>query len=892
MLVPLRELFRSATLEWNATTKCIRLLKWVEALAAVSAANVLTTYLTAARIEARLERELRAIATPTFGTYVSILRISAELRESLRDASFMPLIVADYPRAGNEGLIQAVEVLRKQYSLGDSPSRGNTAIELFDVLLGVRNRGVGHGGIPETEEVSLIETICQTLSSACNRLPKPQILVVNDVRADTERVGDFAVRGILFGDDSEGLWEERRSYEDILSLKKTYFFDGGGNPQPAPPFLQTEGRSFWFLQKYRRGGKSPFSDFRSAQSKTDSYWDEDLRDFFEERFEQGNKAPIQISPTGVYHDLPPENEAYTKFVGRTKDLQDLHANLRPERRTHILALGGVGGVGKTALARAFSQSVADSPGDQRDFDYIVWVSAKTTILKETVEQLNPGFEDIEDVLDEIARVADSPELIYVKPFDRKKEEILGLLAGGRFLLVIDNFETVKRKEKFWGFLLDVRAPSKVLVTSREIFSEGCLTFQVTELDEDDALQVFANECKALGEDPALLIRSKKERSELVARTGGVPLALKHIAILLHRGGLILDALQKLSAKVGPIAEFCFSETFRVLGKGEKTVWVAFGIFQRPAAVGELVQITELPESEVQQILNTLKQYSIVSRSVDGEGFETFSCLPLTLEFAKKAAERWAGATEMAHRFKQYRAVIAGAGILDGRSEAARIARTSGVVHPKLLARELSRKAIAIYREGRKDKALELIVTAEKIDIRQPSVWEARGQIELEEGEYHGAFDSYTKLLDLTPFDLTVIRQLVYLCKLLEEWDLEIEYGRRVVNLPGSTRKDWHVLGMAYYKKAKWEKDRGNNDRKQAALLNAVECFRSALIPNPNSSQDRHHNKYACHSLALTFMHLRRLGEAEETVVKGLEWVPYDATLLELQHSLLSRPRRS
>lgn len=706
--------------------------------------------------------------------------------------------------------------------------------------------------------------------------------------ADSERVGEFLVRGILFAGDSEKLWQERRAYEDLLSLKRLHFLDSKGRAVPSPPFLQLEGRSFWFLQKYRRGGKSLFSDFKSAQSRSDSHWDEYLKDFYEGRFEQGDRIPVQVSPTGVFHNLPPENEAYRKFIGRLKDLRDLHSNLRPERRTHIVALGGVGGVGKTAVARALAQSVADSPDQGRNFDYIVWVSAKTNVLKETVEALRPGFEDVEDVLDEIARVADSPQLIYQKPFEKKKAEILDLLAGGRFLLVIDNFETVKRKEKFWEFLLDIPSPSKVLVTSRETFSEGCLTSQITELPEADALEVFSQECRALGDNPEPVLKNKKDRTELAARTGGVPLALKHIAILLHRGEPLADALHRLSAKVGPIAEFCFRETFKILGKGEKSVWVAMGIFQRPATIGELVQVTALSEHELQEILNTLRQYSIIARSVDEEGYEVFSCLPLTLEFARKEADSWAGASEMAHRYRQYRAVISRAGILEGQSEAARIARSAGVVHPKLLARELARKALAVYREGRSTEAMELIEAAERIDKQQQAVWEARGQIELGEFEYHAAYDSYLKLLDISPFDLNALRQLVYICKLLEEWDLEIEYGRKVVQLPGSSKKDWHMLGMAYYRKAKIEKDKGRYDEKEAALLNAVECFSSALIPNPRNNQEKHHNKYACHSLALTYIHLKRFEEAEATIIKGLEWVPYDETLLDVQRTLLER----
>jgi tetratricopeptide (TPR) repeat protein len=889
MLVPLKELYRHATLEWNTTEKCIRLLKWSEALAAVCVANLLTTYITSGSIEPPLERDLRAIGTPTFGMYVSILRISLVLKDKLNRSDFSRFIASEYASADYPGLDAASAHLRHQFGLNMSWHEPCNTVHLFELLLGVRNKGIGHGGIPQQKESEEIEQVCKALAAKCDQLAKVRALVVNEIRADTERSGDFLLRGLLYDDESESLWEERRGSEDLLSLKQLHFLRPDGRPVAAPPFVQMEGRSFWFLQKYRRTGKSPFSDFRSPQPRTDSYWDDYLEEFFERRIEEPG-IPLQMSSTGVCHDLPPESEAYTKFIGRLKNLEDLTSQLRPERRTHIVALGGVGGVGKTALARAFAKSIVEAEDENRSFDYIVWVSAKRTVLKESVESLQPGFEDIEDVLDEIARVADSPQLIYQRPFEAKKAQILDLLAGARFLLVIDNFETVKRKEKFWEFLLEIPAPSKVLVTSRETFSEGCLTLQVVELGEQEALDVFSAECGALGDNPEHLLKNKKDKTELVLRTGGVPLALKHIAILLHRGTPFSEALQRLSAKVGPIAEFCFRETFKSLGKNEKMIWVAFGVFQRPVTVGELVQVAELDEHEIGRILGTLTKYSIAARSIDNEGFESFSCLPLTLEFAKKEAETWTGASEMSHRYRQYRAVISRAGIADGNSEAAQVARTAKVVHPKLLARELSRRAIAVYREGRTPEALELLDMAQRIDARQPAVWEARAQIHLGEFDYHAAYHSYVQLLDISPLNLNVLRQLVYISKVLEEWGLEIEYGRRLVQLPGASAKDWHILGMAYYKKAKVEKDSGRNDAKQAALLNAVEAFRSGLISNPRSNQEKNQNKYACHSLALTYIHLKRFDEAEEILLKGLEWVPYDASLLELQNTLMSRQR--
>jgi hypothetical protein len=165
---------------------------------------------------------------------------------------------------------QKVDSLRRHFSLGEGPKRETNTIDVFDVLLGVRNRGIGHGGIPRPEEAQLIEEVCKAIGSSCDRLATPRVLVTNDIRAANHKIGDFIFRGVLYSGESEELWEKRTSYEDLLPLKALHIVDNSGNPLFVPPFLQIEARTFWFLQRYRRGGKSLFTDFRTTQNKSDS----------------------------------------------------------------------------------------------------------------------------------------------------------------------------------------------------------------------------------------------------------------------------------------------------------------------------------------------------------------------------------------------------------------------------------------------------------------------------------------------------------------------------------------------------------------------------------------------------------------------------------------------
>lgn len=884
---PLKQLFSEAYLQHDRLQKCLRYLKATEALAGFWACNFVAHYLTG-KTDPKLESEIRSLAKPSFGTFVAIIRIGKMRLTGVKAPEFRAYVNYVYNlSAGESPLKNSLQTARRLVEL-PAVGREVSAIDIFETLMVLRNRGIGHGGIPSEETATAVQELARALDPESIGARLPKMLSIIETKTSPEEPGGFVQLGYYFDGREDHPWQQKAKADDLLAIKQLHFFDTDGNVFPAGPFAQIDRGMFWFLQKYRRGGSSLFTDYRSESQKSDPYWDEHTSRFLEERFERAGQVGVQVSPKGIYHDLPAERDAYKKFVGRHAELDTLRGRLRPERQIPVIAIGGLGGVGKTALARSFVQSIIESDSEHRSFDYLVWVSAKSTVLQETVEFLTPGFEDIEDVLDEIAKVAESPELIYHRPFERKKAAIMDLLSGGRFLLIIDNFETVKNKDAFWEFLLEVPAPSKVLVTSRETFSEGCWTLPLKELSQPEALEIFYNECKALDVDPARAVNSDRDRNALLQSTGGIPLALKHVAILLHRGKKLTEALQGLDPNKGPIADFCFRGTFNSLDLTEKTIWVAMGIFQRPVSSAELVQVTELNETEVGRALQALRRYTIINRDTGEDGHESFSCLPLTLEFAKSKLDAWSGAAEMAHRYRQFRTLIAKAGITDA---GARSLREAAVVHPTLLARELSRAALAKYRMGSTEEAFELIENAVRLDANEVSVWDAKAQIERGEYQYEDAFQAYKRLLELSPYNLLAMREITLIAKTLELWSTAIEYGRRVTQLPGATKKDWHILGHMYYKRAAAERQRGEIRKEEETLLAAVDCFRTALINAPLNIADRKHNAMVSDTLARAYSRLGRPDAAYEAVVTGLENDPYNSMLLDLQMQLASGVER-
>jgi hypothetical protein len=121
----------------------------------------------------------------------------------------------------------------------------------------------------------------------------------------------------------------------------------------------------------------------------------------------------------------------------------------------IIALVGIGGNGKSTLAREFALYVAQDSTvpESMKFAMIVWISDKEV----------PGSATLVTVLDDVAAAADYPGLAS-RALPEKKLQALRILRTTPTLLVIDSYETITDNEvNRW--LPNVPPPSKVIITS-------------------------------------------------------------------------------------------------------------------------------------------------------------------------------------------------------------------------------------------------------------------------------------------------------------------------------------------------------------------------------------------------------------------------------------------
>ncbi len=182
-------------------------------------------------------------------------------------------------------------------------------------------------------------------------------------------------------------------------------------------------------------------------------------DYLEKRREKKRKLTNEevvvpsLPAPAIPSNLPPRGE----FIGREKEKARVREALAS--RWPLTCIDGIGGIGKTALAlevagECLRVSKGEIPADGiPNFDGFIWTTAKDRELA------------LNDVLDAIARALDYPGIAQ-QPLGEKQESVRKLLQSKRYLLIVDNFETIT-DDAVRDFLLWLPEPSKALITSRE-----------------------------------------------------------------------------------------------------------------------------------------------------------------------------------------------------------------------------------------------------------------------------------------------------------------------------------------------------------------------------------------------------------------------------------------
>ncbi|MEZ4866685.1 MAG: NB-ARC domain-containing protein [Caldilineaceae bacterium] len=248
-----------------------------------------------------------------------------------------------------------------------------------------------------------------------------------------------------------------------------------------------------------------------------------------------------------------EAPTYAELVGVKSRMKQLLSKLSPGQAPWLVAIEGLGGVGKTSLADALLRHVID----EQHYDEIGWVSARQQrfnlggLITEVAAPALTTTALIEALVRQLM-----PELTQTLILG--ETELLGRLRKRLkqtpHLVVIDNLETLTDLATLLPTLQDLANPSKFLLTSRVglYTTPNVYHYPVGELEEEDALRLIRQEA-VTSNLPALAASTANELRPIYATVGGNPLALRLVVGQSHI--YPLDSILKhLRAAQGQSAE--------------------------------------------------------------------------------------------------------------------------------------------------------------------------------------------------------------------------------------------------------------------------------------------------------------------------------------------------
>jgi WD40 repeat protein len=318
------------------------------------------------------------------------------------------------------------------------------------------------------------------------------------------------------------------------------------------------------------------------------------------------------------------------FYGRTEELGTLEEWIVHER-CRLVAVLGMGGIGKTALSVKFSQQI------QENFEYVIWRSLREAppvqvILANLIQFLS----------DEQVSEANLPESL-----SDRVSRLLDYLRSHRCLLILDNAESILSSgtrsgkyregyEKYGEFLRRVGEAthtSCLVLTSREkpkevAYLEGeglpVRSLQLGGLKVVEGQEIF--QLKGLS-------AAESEWEVMVKRYAGNPLALKIVSTTINDifDGNVTEFLRQETAVFGDIREL-IEQQFERLSDLEKDIMYWLAISREPIALSELQKdiASPIPLPKLLEALESLGRRMLVERSES-----LFTLQPVLMEYVNQ-----------------------------------------------------------------------------------------------------------------------------------------------------------------------------------------------------------------------------------------------------------------
>ena len=329
--------------------------------------------------------------------------------------------------------------------------------------------------------------------------------------------------------------------------------------------------------------------------------------------------------------LPPPT--YVQLFGIETVLQMLTDKLVAQEPPWIIALTGLGGLGKTALAHTLARTVVHEFGQAR----VRWVRAEAENFAETTLPPEYTFELwLNQIAEHLGVPTGAPSM--------RLRQVRHLLKQTPHLFIIDNLEAEAATTYLLEQLHGMAAPSKFLITTRTPppGQVGVYTHRLAELNFEAASALLRHQSEVLGLGP-LALTDLHEAEAVYALTGGNPLALKLVVGLvavLPLPQVLSELVHSRSGAVEEMYQHIYRKAWQVLSPEAQALLQAMPLVADYGALpNQLQAISGLSETQFWPALQALAARSLVE--VQGTASQRrYGLHPLTKTFLQTEIIHW------------------------------------------------------------------------------------------------------------------------------------------------------------------------------------------------------------------------------------------------------------
>ncbi len=323
-----------------------------------------------------------------------------------------------------------------------------------------------------------------------------------------------------------------------------------------------------------------------------------LAEILYEREMFARQAQIQA----IEGHLPPPS--YTLLFGVEEAGEQLLDHLTDANGPSVVALVGIGGIGKTALAdKVVRQTIG-----QLQFDNVLWLRSEPQTMSGRQQSPQLTYESLVGLMVSELGLEDIP--------GQRLARIRQVLKERPHLIVIDNLESDADTAFLLDHLNDLAQPSKFLLTARTrpAAQAAVYHFVVGELSESGAAALLNHHAQEIGIQAAGTFQEQDVRA-IYQVTGGNPLALKLVVSLLDLLSLPLVLEGLSSSRSGPIENLyrhIYWQSWQILSPEAKLLLQAMPLVSESGGLPDYLQtISGLAAERFWPALHELRNRSLL-----------------------------------------------------------------------------------------------------------------------------------------------------------------------------------------------------------------------------------------------------------------------------------------